>query len=70
VPHDRRGALFGLNPPQLGRIVAWLAGTEVGLEDEFISAGRKVSPPEQLAREVRDIDLAGSLARRDWRIGW
>jgi DNA-binding transcriptional ArsR family regulator len=71
VPHDRRGALFGINPDWLGRIVAWLAGTEIGIEDDLRATGRKFSPPEQLADEVGDEqDVAGSLRGGDWRMFW
>jgi DNA-binding transcriptional ArsR family regulator len=71
VPHDRRGALLGLNPLQIGRIVAWLAGTEIGLGDELQSTGRKLSPSERLADEATgDEAVAKSLESGAWRTWW
>ena len=72
VPHDRRGALFGLNPDQIGRIVAWLAGTEIGIEDDLKATGRKFTPPVDLAAEVEGSarEVAGSLRDGDWRLAW
>jgi len=68
VPHDRRGALFGLNPMQIGRIVAWLAGTEIGLDEQFLDRGRKLSSPSALAEELAaDPDVAASLRDGAWR---
>jgi DNA-binding MarR family transcriptional regulator len=31
VPGDRRGSLFTVHPDQVRQILAWLAGTEIGL---------------------------------------
>lgn len=68
VPHDRRGALFGLDPNHLGRIVAWLAGTEIGLSDEMQLRPRKQSLPKRLAEDVGlDPDVARALACGDWQ---
>ncbi len=67
VPHDRRGALFGMDPGNLGRIVAWLAGTEIGLTDEMQLQPRKQSLPERLA-EDRWLDgaVSESLSNGAW----
>ncbi len=71
VPHDRRGALFGLNPAEIGRIVAWLAGTEVGLDERVRAGGRKLSAGSSLAEELaREPDVAASLRGGDWRMDW
>jgi DNA-binding transcriptional ArsR family regulator len=68
VPHDRRGALFGLDPDNLGRIVAWLAGTEIGLGEEMRLRPRKQSLPERLADDVGlDESVARSLRVGGWR---
>ncbi len=68
VPHDRRGALFGLDPDNLGRIVAWLAGTEIGLGEEMRLRPRKQSLPERLADdEGLDESVARSLRAGGWR---
>jgi hypothetical protein len=68
VPHDRRGALFGLDPDNLGRIVAWLAGTEIGLSEEMQLRPRKQSVPERLADDRGlDAPVAGSLRSGRWR---
>lgn len=68
VPHDRRGALFGLDPDNLGRIVAWLAGTEIGLSEEMQLRPRKQSVPERLADDrVLEAPVAGSLRSGRWR---
>lgn len=32
--HDRRGSIYTLDPRSHGRITAWLAGTEIGLEEQ------------------------------------
>jgi len=40
-PHDGRSALYGLDPRRHGQITAWLAGTEIGLDDQ---ARRSVAP--------------------------
>jgi DNA-binding transcriptional ArsR family regulator len=68
VPHDRRGALFGLEPANLGRIVAWLAGTEIGLTNEMQLRPRKQSLAERLA-EHRWLDepVSDSLSNGDWQ---
>lgn len=34
---DRRGRLVTLNPANQGRILAWLAGTDLGLEESIVS---------------------------------
>jgi DNA-binding transcriptional ArsR family regulator len=52
VRHDRRGVLFMIHPDNLGRIVAWLAGTEIGIADEALSRPRQQSPAGRLAREL------------------
>jgi len=70
VPHDRRGALFGLDPDNLGRIVAWLAGTEIGLTDGMQLRPRKQSLPERLADDRwLDEPVAESLSSGAWRGG-
>ena len=61
VPHDRRGALFGLDPDNLGRIVAWLAGTEIGLGEEMRLRPRKQSLPERLADDWRPRRIGRSI---------
>jgi DNA-binding transcriptional ArsR family regulator len=67
VPHDRRGALFGLDPDNLGRIVAWLAGTEIGVEGEMQLRPRKQSAPACLAEElVAGSLVAASLVSGEW----
>jgi DNA-binding transcriptional ArsR family regulator len=72
ILHDRRGALFGLNPEQTGRVVAWLAGTEIGIEAELRATGRKATPPTRLAEEVpaSEPDVADSFRDGDWRLNW
>jgi DNA-binding transcriptional ArsR family regulator len=68
VPHDRRGALFGLNPLEIGRIVAWLAGTEIGLDDHSRAGGRKLSPASSLAEDpALSGDVAGALRHGAWQ---
>ncbi len=68
VPHDRRGALFGLDPDNLGRIVAWLAGTEIGLSEEMGLRPRKQSLPGRLADDgALDERVARSLRSGGWR---
>lgn len=68
VPHDRRGALFALDPDNLGRIVAWLAGTEIGLSEEMKLRPRKQSLPERLADDwVLDAPVARSLRSGQWQ---
>jgi DNA-binding transcriptional ArsR family regulator len=68
VPHDRRGALFGLDPDNLGRIVAWLAGTEIGLSDEMKLRPRKQSLPERLAGDWNlDASVTHSLRSGRWQ---
>ncbi len=68
VPHDRRGALFGLDPDNLGRIVAWLAGTEIGLAEEMRLRPRKQSLPERLLDDrAAAIELAEALASGSWQ---
>jgi DNA-binding transcriptional ArsR family regulator len=68
VPHDRRGALFGLDPDNLGRIVAWLAGTEIGLTEEMQLRPRKQCLPDRLAEDRGlDPDVATSLETGAWR---
>ncbi len=68
VPHDRRGALFGLDPDNLGRIVAWLAGTEIGLSEEMKGRPRQQSLPEQLADDwALDAPVARSLRAGQWQ---
>jgi DNA-binding transcriptional ArsR family regulator len=67
VPHDRRGALFGLDPDKLGRIVAWLAGTEIGLDEETQVRPRKQSLPARLADDqALDVPVARSLRSGEW----
>ena len=34
---DARGRVYTLDPAQHGRIIAWLAGTDVGLEESIFS---------------------------------
>jgi DNA-binding MarR family transcriptional regulator len=34
---DRRGIVYSLDPMELGRITAWLAGTGLGLEESLLS---------------------------------
>jgi DNA-binding transcriptional ArsR family regulator len=34
---DRRGRVYDLNPEERGRVMAWLAATEVGLEEALLS---------------------------------
>jgi len=34
---DGRGMVYSLNPSESGRIMAWLAGTGVGLEESILS---------------------------------
>lgn len=34
---DRRGRVYRLDPEEQGRITAWLAGTDIGLEEALIS---------------------------------
>lgn len=68
VPHDRRGALFGLDPNNLGRIVAWLAGTEIGLNEAMQLRPRKQSLPERLADDCAlDVSVAQSLRSGRWQ---
>jgi DNA-binding transcriptional ArsR family regulator len=68
VPHDRRGALFGLDPDNLGRIVAWLAGTEIGVGEEMRLHPRKQSLPERLADDrALDAPVARSLRSGRWQ---
>ncbi len=68
VPHDRRGALFGLDPDNLGRIVAWLAGTEIGVGEEMRLRPRKQSLPERLADDRGlDAPVARSLRSGRWQ---
>jgi DNA-binding transcriptional ArsR family regulator len=68
VPHDRRGALFGLDPNNLGRIVAWLAGTEVGLNEAMQLRPRKQSLPERLADDCAlDESVAQALRCGRWQ---
>lgn len=67
VPHDRRGALFGLNPDNLGRIVAWLAGTEIGVADEMRLMPRKQSLAGRLADDLAmEPRVAESLVTGEW----
>jgi DNA-binding transcriptional ArsR family regulator len=67
VPHDRRGALFGLDPDNLGRIVAWLAGTEIGLTPEMQLRPRKQSLADRLADDRGlDPDVGDSLRSGAW----
>jgi hypothetical protein len=68
VPHDRRGALFGLDPDKLGRIVAWLAGTEIGLDEVTQVRPRKQSQPARLADDqALDPPVARSLRSGEWQ---
>ena len=67
TPHDRRGALYGIHPDSIGRIVAWLAGTEIGVQDDMRLTPRKMTRVEHLARELKlDVELVEALTDDRW----
>jgi DNA-binding transcriptional ArsR family regulator len=62
TPHDRRGALYAIEPDNLGRIVAWLAGTEIGLRAEMRLRPRKMSRMDRQAEELAlEVELVRAL---------
>jgi DNA-binding transcriptional ArsR family regulator len=62
TPHDRRGALYAIEPDNLGRILAWLAGTEIGLRPEMRLRPRKMSRMDREAEELAvEVELVRAL---------
>ena len=59
VPHDRRGALFSLDPGSLGRIVAWLAGTEIGVAEGLRERPRQQGRPGEPIGLLDQVPGAG-----------